>query len=468
MKLFSIFLLLFIPLIGFYPFKQAQDQPEGNTTAVLPPDSIAYSGTMQEKTDLLRFRSGHQNMYHYAPADSFIYLYSEVTAPKIEVAGERTPLNISLVIDRSGSMMGDKIRYVKEAAKFVVNNISANDILSIVVYSTDVQVLYPAQKVSDKNHVLNLIDQLNVTNSTNLSGGMFEGYAQVEKNLSGDYVNRVLLLSDGLANIGIIDSASLVKAAADKLEQKGISLSSFGVGVDFNENLMMSLAEYGGNYYFIGSPDQVPAIFAKELNGLLTVAAQNLTLTIDLPAGVKLDRVFGYRCKQTGQRVEIPFQDIFSEEKKAVLLRCKVDRQSHGPYLFKETLDFIGTDATKRTIVLETKLESTEDQLVYNQHYVQDVLQQIVIFESNEIMEVAMREMDGRNFNGARRVMEDGQGTYGKYAELAPPSEEMELQDSLYRTYKQNIDSAENMKEEEYKYYQKDNKQKNYDVRKKK
>lgn len=455
------------PSIGSW-FAAPPNKPEV-PSVVLPPDSIAYGNKMRVSENFLRFKNGHQNRFYYAGSDSFLYLYSEVTAPKLEAVRERTPLNIALVIDRSGSMEGDKFKYTKEAAKFVIDNLNAKDRVSIVTYETDVQVVAESQFLSDKQHLKNLIDKLFTGGSTNLSGGMFEGYTQVEKFKSTDFVNRVLLMSDGLANQGISDSGALVQAVATKLEATGIGLSTFGVGADFNENLMQSLAEYGGNYYFIGSPDEIPSIFAKELNGLLLVAAQNLGLTIELPDGVVLDKVFAYRHKQEGRTIKIDFRDIFSEEKKAVLFRFKVDRQANHTLVFKERIDFIkAAEGSSQIISDETQVEFLAEPAEYEKFYNETVLQQIILFESNAFMEDAMAQIDRYDYEGAKGNLKAGRMVLERYRYITPDNEELHTQDSLYDAYENNVEKVKEMKEEERKNYQKDNKMHNYEMRKKK
>lgn len=474
MKAFVLpYLLVVLMSIQLFPaLNNWFDSPSVNQadfSKPLPPDSIAYGNVMHENENFLRFKNGHQNRFYYSGSDSFLYLYSEVSAPKLEIIQERTPLNIALVIDRSGSMMGDKFNYTKEAAKFVIDNLNANDRVSIITYETGVQVVAESQLLTDKQHLKNLIDKLETGGSTNLSGGMFEGYAQVEKHKSIDFVNRVLLMSDGLANQGISDSATLVQAVAKKLETTGISLSTFGVGADFNENLMQSLAEYGGNYYFIGSPDEIPKIFAKELNGLLLVAAQNLTLSIEMPDGVTLDKVFAYRYKQENKTIQVDFRDIFSEEKKAVLLRFKVDPQANHTLIFQEQIDFVkAADGSSIRIEDQTQVEFLTEPGEYSKFYNETVLQQIILFESNAYMEDAMAQIDAYDYEGAKENLKAGRYVLERYRYITPDNEELNMQDSLYNSYEINVDKVKEMKEEERKHYQKDFKMDNYEMRKKK
>jgi Ca-activated chloride channel family protein len=117
----------------------------------------------------------------------------------------------------------NKLEYVKEAAKFAIKNLNKDDILALVTYENGVEVLFEAGKVKNKKYILNIIDKIIPGGSTNLSGGMVEGYRQVAMNYRTGQVNRVLLLSDGLANRGITDDESRTAICQQK-SRKGISI----------------------------------------------------------------------------------------------------------------------------------------------------------------------------------------------------------------------------------------------------
>ena len=214
-----------------------------------------------------------------------VYLYVQLNAQEVVRTDKRIPLNLCLVIDRSGSMDGDKMTYAKKAADFVINQLDQDDILSIVQYDNIIEVIHAAEKLKNKEVIHQKVATIKARNMTNLSGGMMEGYNQVRKLKAQEQVNRVLLLSDGLANEGITDPEQLNLIAKKVFETDAIGLSTFGVGADYNEKLMTNLSENGGgNYYFIDSPDKIPTIFAEELTGLLTVLAQNARLSIPIPS----------------------------------------------------------------------------------------------------------------------------------------------------------------------------------------
>lgn len=253
-----------------------------------------------------------------------VYLQVDIYSKEVS-RRERIPLNIALVIDRSGSMASErKLDYAKQAAEFVVRNLDREDVLSLVTYESQVQVVVPAQAVQNKRNILSIIKGINTGGSTNLSGGMLEGYSQTAKHWKTGQVNRVLLLSDGLANQGITKSEKLQAICRDKIST-GMSISTFGVGADFDEDLMLNLAEHGnGNYYFIGSPDQIPTIFSREMTGLLAVAAQNVRIAVETAPKVKVEKVFGYLPDTRQNRTEVSLGDVFSNDHYTVTFKLSL------------------------------------------------------------------------------------------------------------------------------------------------
>jgi len=184
------------------------------------------------------------------------YLQLTLTTPNIISEKRRKPMNLSVVIDRSGSMSDQrKMEYAKKAFVSLVDQLQSNDILSIVIYDDVVEVIRCAQKIgNDKQSIKRLIDEVYPRGSTNLGGGLVEGLRQSEKYAGKEFVNRVVLLSDGLANVGITDPVELNRIAK-RYRNKSISVTAMGVGLDYNENLMMGISESGGgNYYFIEHP----------------------------------------------------------------------------------------------------------------------------------------------------------------------------------------------------------------------
>lgn len=259
-----------------------------------------------------------------------IHLLLRVMGSASSAEHTRRPLNLGLVIDRSGSMAGRKIDFTRQAAQVLVQNLGLSDTLSIVTYSDEVEVLLPPEPVQRKDIINQRINTIQPGGTTNLSGGWLEACKLVAENLDGDHLNRVILMTDGLANRGVTDSGRLVKMAQQKLGA-GIATTTMGLGDDFNEDLLMAMASAGGGaFYFIDSPEVAPAIFNEELQGLLNVVGQNLSVSFEPLAGFDLhtQQMNAYPAQADGSRQVFRLGDLFADEVKALLLEIDVPPQS--------------------------------------------------------------------------------------------------------------------------------------------
>ncbi|MGV8118245.1 MAG: Sir2 family NAD-dependent protein deacetylase [Candidatus Xenobiia bacterium LiM19] len=251
---------------------------------------------------------------------SHIYVRVKITAPIIEMQ-KRRALNLGLILDRSGSMEGDKIAFCRHASKFIVSQLSSEDIFSLVVFDDRAEVIYPAQHVTDKEHLKTLIDKISARGTTNLSGGWLASSREVLKNIDREKIHRIILLTDGKANQGVTDCASLLGIAGN-LTEKGISTTSIGFGLGFQEDLLKGIADAGrGNFYFIDSPEKAPRTFSEELSGLLILFAQNLILTINPSehvefVGIRNDFQTVYR----GKEVQVDLGDISAGDERTLII----------------------------------------------------------------------------------------------------------------------------------------------------
>jgi Ca-activated chloride channel homolog len=251
----------------------------------------------------------------YMPVQGGVaYLQISVRAGNMEVACRR-PMNLSVVVDRSGSMAEEgKIENVRSVLYRLIDQLGSDDILSLVIYDDVVEVLRPACRVGSRAEIRRLLEGIFPRGWTNLGGGLVEGFMQAERNASGSYTNRVILLSDGLANRGITDPCELERIAA-RYRGKSISLTTMGVGLEYNENLMCALANNGGgNYYFIERSNDLASIFRKEFNTLSALVAQNATVELTLEDGVRLVDAIGCDHRESGRVQSIALGDLSAAE----------------------------------------------------------------------------------------------------------------------------------------------------------
>ncbi len=243
----------------------------------------------------------------------------------------RPPVNLAIVIDRSGSMAGDRIAKAKEAALEGVRRLAPDDIAALVVYDTNVQVLVPAQRVGNGGHLEQAIRGIEVGGNTALHGGVTRGAAEVRRNMEDRrFVNRVILLSDGLANVGPSSPDALGRLGAS-LMQEGISVTTIGLGLGFNEDLMTRLAQRSdGNTYFVENSGDLPRIFAAELGDVLNVVARRVVIEIDFPVGVRPLNFVGRDGTIRGQRAELTLNQLYGGQEKFALGEVEVSPSRSG------------------------------------------------------------------------------------------------------------------------------------------
>lgn len=290
--------------------------------------SYSYAGNDRSNQNELTL-SGHLNRSCISQNGGTAYLHIEVGTPVLMLHNRR-PVNIAVVLDRSGSMADErKIEYAKAAITSLIDRLDDGDYLSVVIYDNRIDVLIPRQRVMNKNQLKNIVREIFPRSSTNLGDGMKEGFRQIEETINREYVNRVILLSDGLANQGITDPNTLKRIAAG-YRAKSISLSTMGVGLDYNENLLLGLAQTGGgNYYYIESPSQLAGMFEQELNGLSTVVVQDASIELTLGRGVELNDVIGCGWERGRSTKIIPLGDLYAGEHRELTLEIAIP-PGHG------------------------------------------------------------------------------------------------------------------------------------------
>lgn len=238
---------------------------------------------------------------------------------------ERIPLNLSIVLDRSGSMGGEKLSYARRAAADLVRRLRPEDVVSVVAYDHEVTTVAEPHTGTEHGDLPDQIEQIEAGGSTNLSGGWLRGRELVSRTRN-QTVNRVLLLTDGLANAGICEPSQLVGLCANGLES-GITTSTIGFGEGYDEDLLRTMAEGGGGHsYYIENPDQAPGVFEEEIEGLLSLAAQNIEVKIAPEQSVELVNVHNnYPSHGARDGITVTLGDLYAREPKSLLIEFFVD-----------------------------------------------------------------------------------------------------------------------------------------------
>ncbi|MDX2227660.1 MAG: VWA domain-containing protein [Verrucomicrobiae bacterium] len=237
----------------------------------------------------------------------------------------RAPLNIALVLDRSGSMAGAKLEKARQAAAMVVDRLTSRDTLSVIVYDDVAEVLVPARKVTDPGAIKRKISQITDRGSTALYAGVRLGADQLREHLNSEKINRVILLSDGIANVGPSRPQDLARLGRD-LRREGLPVTTIGLGDDYNEDLMVALAESSAaNYYYVKDTEKLPGIFAEELGRLQNILARNIRIIIELPEGLEPVEVIGEpEIRFQNRTAEVTVPELYGAQQRSILVRARL------------------------------------------------------------------------------------------------------------------------------------------------
>jgi Ca-activated chloride channel family protein len=277
-------------------------------------------------TPLLRLRADRDLIR--ARGSSVRYLLASITAPAAPRRAERLPVNIALILDRSGSMDGEnKFPLAVEAVKQSLRLLTSTDRVSIVVFDEHVDVILPSTFVTAeaKKQALRALQQVRPRGSTDLCAGWMHGGAELSDHLADGTVTRALLLTDGQANHGEVNREVLAHHAAE-LRRRGIVTSAFGVGADFDERLLRDIAnEGGGNFYFVQTAAQIPDLVTSELGEALEVVQRDAELTLTLPRGVEARVLNRFRTRKSHGRTAITVElgDLVSAQELDVVIRLR-------------------------------------------------------------------------------------------------------------------------------------------------
>ena len=255
--------------------------------------------------------------------------------------------DLVVVLDRSGSMEGQKLNDARQAIIRLLDQFGPEDRLALVTYSNGVQArssLVPMNE-ANRRQLTAVVEQVNAGGGTNLEGGLTRGIDMLMPTPSAGRQRKVILISDGLANQGITDTEALGRLASAAVENR-FSISTVGVGLDFNEMLMTAIADHGaGHYHFLEDPQVFAQVFEAEFQATRLVAAADVNIRIPLESGVRLVGAGGYPISYENNTAVIHPGNLLSgqsrtlfltfhvptaQEKEIVMGRVQVQYQHHG------------------------------------------------------------------------------------------------------------------------------------------
>lgn len=282
-----------------------------------------------------------------APAGGEVWVQVGVQAVSAP-AGRRTPLNLALVLDVSGSM-GDtgKMDYLKQSLDVFLHSLQPDDIVAIVAYSDRAEVLRPARPVGDGDWIRATVQRLRPHGWTNLNAGLMLGFEQAASQFDIRRNNRVLLLTDGIANRGVTNPVRIAENARAYNEQ-GIYLSTIGLGVSLDDHLLHTLAKQGhGAYHFIDSWQEMDRVFREEADGLVEKVARDVTLSLESDAG-ELIYLVGYEGQPPADGAQVQLLDMGAGDSQVLLTKFRVGAVSAPVSLARITLAYTDVFGQRR------------------------------------------------------------------------------------------------------------------------
>jgi len=328
-----------------------------------------------------------------------------IIPPEPEIELERPALNIGLVIDRSGSMRGQKMEYARQAACYAVEQLLPTDRVSVTIYDDQVETLIASTPAVNKANIIHQIKRIHSRGGTALHAGWVQGGIQVSQHLNPECLNRVILLSDGLANMGETNP-DVISSDVHGLAQRGVSTTTMGIGDDYNEDLLEAMARSGdGNYYYIQSPQQLPNIFARELQGLMTTIGTTVSLGIEPQGDITLGEVLNDLDVNVNGRYSLPNLVIGNPIEVVVRLKVPPMAQESGLCYFRLAWN-APEQQTRQKLRVALRLPAVSSAQLREFPFNPEVQQQVALMMAARAKNEAVQLADRGNYEAASQLLQ--------------------------------------------------------------
>jgi Ca-activated chloride channel homolog len=352
--------------------------------------------------------SASRNQLPVLETPQVVYLLVEVNPPDEEKEGKKSlPLNLSLIIDRSTSMKGSRLNKVRQAAELIIEKMSNQDMISVVTYSDRAEVVVPAGPIQDKLAVQSKLRSLMASGGTEIYQGLAMAWQEMRKLPLEQYVNHLILLTDG-HTYG--DMEQCLKLATDTAV-RGIGISAFGIGDDWNDEFLDELVQpSGGQSGFIADPEQILHYLRQRISGLGTIHAQNVRLRPNLPVGISVRDAF--KLSPFAQPLKLDKQQIQlgaieGRAPLSVLLELSIEPQPMGqtltiPIELRANLP----NDSKKELVLKRNFKFWVSDMPPKERMPERIVRAVQILNMYRMNEQAWKEAEKGDLTAATKRME--------------------------------------------------------------
>jgi Ca-activated chloride channel family protein len=343
--------------------------------------------------------------------DRAIDFHIQVGPAPVQDKPTRPPLNLILVLDRSGSMQGAKLRLAKRATLAVLDYLTERDSVAVVVFDDQIDVVQASGRVVPrfKKQVKDVLETIQARASTALHEGWLTGCkAIINDDIASreSEMKRCFLLTDGIANVGVTDPERIASEAAGIREHTGVTTSTFGIGEDYNELLLGPMAVAGGGqFHHLRSPDEIFNTFVGELGELLNVAARQVRLEIEVKNGVSIELISDYWMDT--ERLSIAIGDLPYDTEQHVVIRVhfpeQADQETHS---VRARLIWVDNEGEHRAEWQELHFSYASTTTCDAEPYNQEAMLQVGLQQADRARREAIGHNNKRDLVGARDVLQ--------------------------------------------------------------
>ncbi len=324
----------------------------------------------------------------------------------------RIPLNLSIVIDHSGSMNGEQMAHARDALRYMLAQLQDDDHVSVIAFSTQVEVLQPQTEWDDvdRGDLNARIDQLTPRGTTAMYEALQQAYSEVSSHYDAARINRVILLSDGIPN-----DPTYITSIAQQARSSNIAITTMGLGPYYNEDLMAQIADLsGGNYRFIKESGEIERFFLAEKRSMEQIVARNVSLTFNLGPGAELVQTLGGQASFNGRQVNVYLGDLSVSDPRQIALKLNVRAAASGARVeildarltWEDVIAWTGTHEAWAYV----EAEATRDQALIDKHHNKLVVEKVGRLHAAWEMERAVYDYQaGRKEEARQRLMQASQ-----------------------------------------------------------